>query len=89
MPEHFFRRMLTYRWSVVLVSLLIVLAVGSGARHITFGNDYRMFFSEDNPQLQAFEALQDTYTKNDNVPFVIAPKMAWCSSRRPWQRSSG
>ena len=35
---------------------------------------YRMFFSEENPQLNAFEQLQNTYTKNDNVLFVIAPQ---------------
>ena len=28
----------------------------------------------DNPQLTAFETLQNVYTKNDNVLFVIAPK---------------
>ena len=30
-----------------------------------------MFFSEDNPELVAFDAFQDTYTKNDNILFVI------------------
>ena len=52
----------------------IAVAAGSGGRHLTFSNDYRYFFSKENPQLNAFEALQDTYTKNDNVLFVIAPK---------------
>ena len=41
---------------------------------MTFTNDYRVFFSGDDPHLTAFENLQDTYTKNDNVLFVIAPE---------------
>jgi predicted RND superfamily exporter protein len=33
-----------------------------------------VFFSEANPELQAFEELQNTYTKNDNFFFVVEPK---------------
>ena len=33
-----------------------------------------MFFGEDNPQLLAFEKMQKTYNKNDNILFVITPK---------------
>lgn len=61
-------------WRVLLLLLLIVMAAASGGRFIEFTNDYRVFFSEDNPELNAFEAMQDIYTKTDNVLFVIAPK---------------
>ncbi len=74
MNEAFFAALLRYRWWVVLATLVVVAVIGSGIRLISFSNDYRMFFSPENPQLQAFESLQDTYTKNDNVLFVIAPK---------------
>ena len=40
-----------------------------GAKNLFFNNDYRIFFSPDDPRLQAFENLQNTYTKNDNVLF--------------------
>ena len=63
-----------YRWWIILLVPLLVVAAASGARHLTFTTDYRVFFGDDNPQLQAFEALQNTYTKNDNVMFAIAPK---------------
>lgn len=59
---------------VVLITLLLVAAAASGARFLSFTTDYRAFFSNDNPQLAAFERLQNTYTKNDNVLFVLAPK---------------
>lgn len=33
-----------------------------------------MFFSDENPELRAFEKLQNTYTRNDNILIVLAPK---------------
>lgn len=63
-----------WRWVVILASVLIALGIGYGGSKIGFDNDYRVFFSEDNPQLRAFEELQARYTKNDNVMFVLAPK---------------
>jgi predicted RND superfamily exporter protein len=64
------------RWRYGLIFLILVLVIwaASGMRFLQFKSDYRMFFSEDNPQLLAFEKLQDTYTKSDNVLFAIAPK---------------
>ncbi|MEZ5540596.1 MAG: MMPL family transporter [Pseudomonadota bacterium] len=65
---------LRWRVPVVLACLVLVALAASGARFITFKTDYRVFFSRDNPQLQAFEQLQNTYTKTDNVLFAVAPK---------------
>ena len=39
---------------------------------VGFNTDYRAFFSPDNPYLQAFDDLENTYTKVDNVFFVVA-----------------
>jgi len=66
---------LKWRYLVIILSLVVVGVIGSGAPNLMpFSNDYRVFFSKDNPQLNAFENLQDTYTKDDNVMFVISPK---------------
>jgi len=66
---------LKWRYLVIILSLVMVGVIGSGAPNLMpFSNDYRVFFSKDNPQLNAFENLQDTYTKDDNVMFVISPK---------------
>ena len=62
-----------YKWLVVLLTLLAVGAMGYGAQFLSFTNDYRVFFSKDNPQLTAFENLQDTYSKHDNVMMVLVP----------------
>jgi len=63
-----------YRWPIILATLLFVVAAASGARFLDFSSDYRVFFSKENPQLKAFDALQNTYTKNDNVMIALAPK---------------
>ncbi len=74
MIESYARLVIRWRWLVIAASIGLLLLVGSGMRFLEFQNDYRMFFSEENPQLTAFEDLQDTYTKNDNVLFVLTPK---------------
>ena len=63
-----------WRWLVLIGSLAIAALAGSGGSRLAFNNDYRVFFSEDNPELQAFEKLQRTYTKIDNILFAIAPR---------------
>jgi len=73
MSERFFRFILEHRVLVILTTLILTVCLGSGMLKLQFSNDYRMFFGEENPQLQAFEQLQNTYTKNDNLLFVIVP----------------
>ncbi|MBT4138274.1 MAG: MMPL family transporter, partial [Candidatus Latescibacteria bacterium] len=62
------------RWPVLFGMLLIAVAAMAGVMHMQLKNEYRVFFGEDNPQLQAFDKLEKIYTKNDNVLLVIAPK---------------
>jgi predicted RND superfamily exporter protein len=62
-----------WRWAVVLATVIVVCCVAAGARRLSFKSDYRAYFSEGNPYLRAFEALQKIYTKDDNVIFVIQP----------------
>ena len=59
------------RWLVIAITLIVAAAAGSGARFLEFSNNYRTFFSPENPELIAFENFQDTYTKNDNILFVV------------------
>ena len=74
MKDRFFTFILDWKYLVILLSVLISAALGTGIQKLEFSNDYRMFFSKENPQLTAFEQLQDTYSKNDNVLFVLVPK---------------
>ncbi|MDA7737041.1 MMPL family transporter [Porticoccus sp.] len=62
------------RWVVIFVTLIIVLGFTRGMSSLEFSSNYRVFFSDNNPELAAFEDLQATYTKNDNILFVMEPK---------------
>lgn len=74
MLENFARALIRYRWFVVIGTLVAVVLATAGARRLQMTTDYRVFFSAENPQLTAFDKLQNTYTKNDNVMIVVAPK---------------
>jgi predicted RND superfamily exporter protein len=63
-----------YRWPVMILSILVALAAGTGAERLTFVTDYQIWFSKENPELRTFQANQKIYTKNDNVMFVVVPK---------------
>lgn len=68
------RAMIRWRWGVLGFGLLLAAMAGSGGARLDFDNNYRAFFSKVNPELQNFERLQATYTKNDNILFVIVPR---------------
>lgn len=63
-----------FRWPILFLTLLWVFALANGGRFLQFKTDYRVFFSKDNPQLPAFDALERAYTKNDNLLFVVTPR---------------
>ena len=62
------------RWLVLIGAVLLTMAAGSGGQFLSFNNDYHIFFDHDNPQVLAFDGLQEKYTKDDNAFIVIAPK---------------
>ena len=74
MIESYTRWIIRWKYFVVLASLAVVFACAYGGQFLGFSTDYRMFFGEDNPQLLAFEKMQATFNKNDNVLFVVTPK---------------
>jgi len=69
------RAMTRHRWLVLALALLTAGVAASGAPSLGLATDYRAFFSPDNPDLAAYEEVEDTYTKNDNVLFVIRPEV--------------
>jgi predicted RND superfamily exporter protein len=62
------------RWRVIASFLAAVVAATSGARFLGFSDNYRVFFSKENPDLALLDAVQDMYVKDDNLLFVLAPK---------------
>lgn len=70
----FSAKVIQWRLPIIILSLILVMLAASGSTLLTFTTNYRVYFSEDNPQLKAFDTLENTYSKNDNVMVVLAPQ---------------
>ena len=64
-------RIRKHRWFVMAAVLAAVGVAASGIPKLGFSSNYRVYFSPTNPDLLAFEELQATYVKNDNILFVV------------------
>ena len=62
------------KWLALLVGVLFTVFWIMGLSGLSMNPDNRVYFSEDNPQLLALEALENTYSRDDNVYMVLAPK---------------
>jgi hypothetical protein len=67
-------RILAYRWPIIVLALSLFGLCSLGLARLTVDSDLRVFFSKDNPQLQQLEAMENTYIKNENILFIIAPR---------------
>ncbi|TFH92736.1 efflux RND transporter permease subunit [Vibrio ouci] len=61
-------------WWVLLLTMLMVIAATIGGKNLYFRGDYNIFFDGENAQLRAFDEIQTTFAKSDNLAIVIAPK---------------
>ena len=61
------------KWTVLIFSTILALSLVSQGK-MEFDGDYHVFFSKSNPELEAFDALQEKYSKVDNIIMVLAPK---------------
>ena len=65
-----------FRFIIIVFTLLLTFLMANGAKSL-FSNpdtDYRTFFNDDNPELLAFNFIQNNFTKSDNALIVISPK---------------
>jgi len=72
--ESYTRWVIRWRWAIMVFSIAVMLIFAYGGSRLTFSTDYRVFFNKNNPQLNSFEALQNIYTKNRNILFVVEPE---------------
>ena len=73
-PDRYTAAILRYRWLVLASATLLMLAVTAGARFIGVTNDFRSLFDDDNPQLVAFDAFEDTYGESNTALIAVAPR---------------
>ena len=60
-------------WLVVALATAVMVAMTAGARFIAVTNDYRLMFGADNPELAAFDALENTFSESNRAVIAIAP----------------
>jgi predicted RND superfamily exporter protein len=59
--------------SIVLAVLLI-----AGMSQLTFRSDNRVFFADDNPELQQLARFEQLYGRDDNLIYVVKAKEGIC-----------
>jgi len=79
--------MLRYRWQVLASAVAAVVVLTTGTHFITVSNDWRDNFDESDPQLVAFDALEDTYTATNTAVIAVAPKGGSVSPAKLWRPS--
>ena len=73
MTRAFATALLKYRWLILLSTLAVTGLAGSGLQFIEISTEPRDNFGPDNPQLVAFENLEETFSRVENIFFAIAP----------------
>lgn len=62
-----------HKWLVWLLCTVISVLTATGAVRLVPASDYRVFFTPDNPQRLAYEAINESFTRNDNILLAIEP----------------
>lgn len=74
MLERWNQWVIEHPWTVVLTVLLCTALAGWGLKDFENNNNPRIFFTEDNPDFQRFRQLEDRFTANEFVLFVVHPE---------------
>jgi predicted RND superfamily exporter protein len=60
-----------FPWLTLLISTLLIFVMSAGAANLLFTTDFRTYFSDDNPQLKAFEQIEADFNKQDTLVFLV------------------
>jgi predicted RND superfamily exporter protein len=72
MLNRYFELILRSPFITLFTVLLLLLASGAGVKELSFTSDFRTYFSEKNPELRAFEAMEKRFSRQDNLYFLIS-----------------
>ena len=68
-------------WLTIVLTTVVMVLMTGGVPRLTVTNDYRMMFGADNPELAAFETLENTYSESNRALIAIAPTQGTVFSR--------
>ena len=69
--ERYVNWVVNQKWIVLAISLVILISAGAGLRNLGFKNNYRIFFSDENPQLNALDRINSEFNESRNVYIAI------------------
>ncbi|VAW51936.1 hypothetical protein MNBD_GAMMA05-2008 [hydrothermal vent metagenome] len=72
--NNIFYPVIRFRWLIIAASILFTVMMAAGIKNLEFNLDSRVFFSKQNPQLEALEELENTFIKNENIYIAIKNK---------------
>jgi predicted RND superfamily exporter protein len=61
-------------WVCILFTLFLVACSGYGLKFAEFNNDSRALFADDNEGMKRLTALEDKFSKDDNVIIIVRPQ---------------
>lgn len=60
-------------WLFLILPVILVCLLAAGLAQLSFNVDYRVFFAKDNPQLLAFNHIQDNFSASEKLLLVYSP----------------
>lgn len=65
---------LKHKIKTLLMVFLVFAVCAAGLVKTHFSNDYRVYFEKNDPNLVAFDYIQNTFTNSNNVLLVVTPQ---------------
>ena len=72
MRDRYFDFIQRHPWLILALSTLFIVATSAGVTRLSFTSDLRAYFSDQNPQLQAFEDMEHRFSKQDSLLFLVS-----------------
>ncbi|MCW8093454.1 efflux RND transporter permease subunit [Alteromonas sp. ASW11-130] len=60
---------------LLFIAVLLTLVAIVGLKNMGLSSDYKIFFDEDDTDLQVLETMESTYSKTDNIFIMIKPEL--------------
>jgi len=79
MERRFAEQIIRFRWLIIVATILACGLSGYGLQFLTVSSEPRDSFGPNNPQLKAFEELEETFSRFENL-FLLSLRKRVTSS---------